>query len=127
MFFGLDFITVNKDPDVEWNDIRTAVYALISDHMSRFRLQLNLSLFGVFTAYFGLFWLVFLLFSFCSLCDNVFVCFCSVQLFLCRYCSGQPIITQDAPRSDTQILEEDDEVVAMIKEIVRPCYLTYSY
>ena len=35
-----------------------------------------------------------------------------------HYASGQPALTKTAPITDTTILEDDDEVVAMIKEIL---------
>lgn len=34
------------------------------------------------------------------------------------FSSGLPIVTEDAPRSETAATEEDDEVVAMIKELL---------
>ncbi|XP_063788136.1 NFU1 iron-sulfur cluster scaffold homolog, mitochondrial [Pseudophryne corroboree] len=34
------------------------------------------------------------------------------------YSSGLPVVTEDAPRSETAATEEDDEVVAMIKELL---------
>ncbi|XP_048368759.1 NFU1 iron-sulfur cluster scaffold homolog, mitochondrial isoform X2 [Sphaerodactylus townsendi] len=34
------------------------------------------------------------------------------------YASGLPVITEEAPRTDTASSEEDDEVVLMIKELL---------
>ncbi|KAM5169994.1 NFU1 iron-sulfur cluster scaffold homolog, mitochondrial [Mantella aurantiaca] len=34
------------------------------------------------------------------------------------FSSGLPVVTEDAPRSETAALEEDDEVVSMIKELL---------
>ncbi|MEE6479130.1 hypothetical protein FKM82_012143 [Ascaphus truei] len=34
------------------------------------------------------------------------------------FSSGLPVVTEEAPRSDTAALEDDDEVVAMIKELL---------
>ncbi|CAH2274750.1 NFU1 iron-sulfur cluster scaffold homolog, mitochondrial isoform X1 [Pelobates cultripes] len=34
------------------------------------------------------------------------------------FSSGLPVVTEDAPRSDSAVTEDDDEVVAMIKELL---------
>jgi hypothetical protein len=34
------------------------------------------------------------------------------------FSSGLPVITEEIPSNDTEVLEEDDETVAMIKELL---------
>ena len=36
VFLGEDFITVSKDPDTEWMDIKTDIFGVIMEHFSRY-------------------------------------------------------------------------------------------
>ncbi|CAJ0639420.1 7227_t:CDS:2 [Entrophospora sp. SA101] len=66
VFFGPDFITVSKDPDIPWQLMKPDLYANIMDFFS----------------------------------------------------TGEPILLEAPPPSDTQINDDDSEVVQMIKELL---------
>lgn len=66
VFLGKDFISITKQDDLEWEDLKTILFGSIMEY----------------------------------------------------YATGQPIMTDEAIISDTTILEDDDEVVAMIKELL---------
>ncbi|KAF0700951.1 Aste57867_8521 [Aphanomyces stellatus] len=66
VFFGKDFISITKQEDVDWDELRGQIFGTIMDF----------------------------------------------------YASGKPIMTDEEVITDTTILDEDDEVVAMIKELL---------
>jgi len=66
VYFTKSFLSVNKDPEMDWEELKPAIFATIMDF----------------------------------------------------YNSGKPILTDEKPRSDTQILPGDSEVVQAIKEIL---------
>lgn len=67
VFYGNDFITVSKDPEYSWAQLKAEIFSVIMEHLS----------------------------------------------------AGLPVLHEGAHvASDTQILDTDDEVVAMIKELL---------
>ncbi len=66
VYFGPDFISVNKDENSVWGDMKIFIFSVITDF----------------------------------------------------YASGEPVVKEVEETSDTTILPEDDETVALIKEII---------
>lgn len=66
LYFTKNFISVNKDPDMDWEELKPALFSTIIEF----------------------------------------------------YASGKPIVTDEKPRTDTEIQEGDSEVVQAIKEIL---------